>query len=476
MGDALPAVLLVSSDNIGARMGGSGIRYLNLARLLGQQQPVTLVAPNPITVMPPAGVAFASYGGPGVDRGERSRRLNELARTHQVIVAQQLPYYHVDPNVLESRFLVVDLYAPQVLENLEYARIDPERGDQVRKDDVYIINRLIALGDFFLCASERQRDFWLGALAYAGRLDPAQLAADPELRSLIDVVPFGMPDHSPVRTAGGPRAAFPAIQPGDPILLWNGGLWNWLDPKTAIRATALLAAEGLPVRLIFMGTKSPVANVAQMVVVDEARNLASELDILDRHVFFNDWVDYHERQNWLLEATASLSLHVLNVEARFAFRTRMLDNLWCSLPAIATEGDILADLIRHEGIGIVVPPADPQAVAAAVERLLSPETRGAMAERIKSVRTRFTWERVSEPLMRYCREPWRAGKTRGIDPTQSYIHHLERTYDETAAYAQRLEQVIDEKDEQLSTQFRVRVFARDAWSAARRVIKISSRR
>ncbi|HLI51589.1 MAG TPA: glycosyltransferase family 4 protein, partial [Thermomicrobiaceae bacterium] len=384
--------------------------------------------------------------------------------------------YHVDPDVLESRYLVVDLYAPQVLENLEYTRIDPERGDQVRQDDVYIINRLIALGDFFLCASERQRDFWLGALAFAGRLDPAQLAADPELRSLIDIVPFGMPELDPVRTGDGPRAAFPAIQPNDPILLWNGGLWNWLDPKTAIRAVALLAARGLPVRLIFMGTKSPVANVAQMVVVDDARALAAELGVLDRHVFFNDWVDYGERQNWLLEATASLSLHVLNVEARYAFRTRLLDNLWCSLPAIATEGDVLADLIRAEGIGIVVPPSDPVVIADAIEQMLDPETHRAMAERIKSVRTRFTWERVSDPLLRYCRDPRRLGSTRGFDPTQSYIHHLERTYEQTAAYTQRLERVIAEKDEQLSTQFRVRAFARDAWSAARSTIKNTSRR
>lgn len=449
-------------------MGGSGIRYLNLARLLGRQQPVTLAAPNPIPIAPPEGVGFASYGGPGVDRGERTRRLSEMARAHQVIVAQQIPYYHIDPDILESRYLVADLYAPQVLENLEYTRVDPERGDQVRRDDVYIINRLIALGDFFLCASERQRDFWLGALAHAGRLDPAHLEADPELRSLIDVLPFGMPDETPVRTGIGPRAVFPVIEPDDPVLLWNGGLWNWLDPKTAIRAVSLLASEGLPVRLIFMGTKSPVANVAEMVVVDAARALAEKLGVLDRHVFFNDWVAYNDRQNWLLDATASLSLHVSNIEARYAFRTRLLDNLWCSLPAIASEGDVLADLVHDEGIGVVVPPSDPTAVAAAVERLLDPPTRDRMIERIKSVRAQFTWERVSEPLLDYCRAPWRLGKTRAFDPTQSYIHHLERTYDETAAYAERLEQVIAEKDEQLSTQFRVRAFASDAWSAARR--------
>ena len=58
-------------------------------------------------------------------------------------------------------------------------------------------NTQLALGDFFLCASERQRDFWIGALHTAGRINPQTYAADPTLRSLIDVVPFGLPDEPP---------------------------------------------------------------------------------------------------------------------------------------------------------------------------------------------------------------------------------------------------------------------------------------
>ena len=49
----------------------------------------------------------------------------------------------------------------------------------------------LASGDAFVCASERQRDLWLGALLALGRIDPDAYAADPSLRSLIDVVPFG---------------------------------------------------------------------------------------------------------------------------------------------------------------------------------------------------------------------------------------------------------------------------------------------
>lgn len=456
MTEDLPSVLLISSDTIGERMGGSGIRYLSFARLLGREQPVTLAAPNEVTIDPPPGVSFATYTGPGIDRTEQTRRLAELTAAHDILVAQQIPYYQVEPEVLNSRYLVADLYAPQVLENLEYARVDPTRGEQTRQDDVPILNRTLTVGDFFLCASERQRDFWLGALAHAGRLEPAHAEADPELRSLIDVVPFGLPDNPPRKTGPGPRGRFDAIRPDDPVLLWNGGMWNWLDPLTAIRATGLVAGAELPLRLVFMGIRSPVFNAAEMVVVEAARKLAGEMGLLDRHVFFNDWVPYGERQNWLLEATAALTLHVANVEARYAFRTRLLDNLWCGLPVIATEGDVLADLVRDEGIGLTVPPGDVEAVAAAIRALIEPERRSALQTHIAEVAVRYTWERVSEPLLRYCRKPWRLGSARGRDPMAAYLHRVERTYDETAGYAQRLEQVIAEKNSELAARFQTR--------------------
>ena len=43
----------------------------------------------------------------------------------------------------------------------------------------YVLNQQLTRGDFFLCASNKQRDFWLGQLA--GRGDGAQHLAHPDL-------------------------------------------------------------------------------------------------------------------------------------------------------------------------------------------------------------------------------------------------------------------------------------------------------
>ena len=66
-------------------------------------------------------------------------------------------------------------------------------------------------------------------------------------------MPFGIPSDPPLRLEGaGPRARYSAIGEDAQIVLWNGGIWNWLDPCTAVAAT-VKAAERCPrVRLVFM--------------------------------------------------------------------------------------------------------------------------------------------------------------------------------------------------------------------------------
>jgi glycosyltransferase involved in cell wall biosynthesis len=382
-----------------------------------------------------------------------------LIAEHDVIISQLPPYHYVTDEQWKSKYFVIDLYAPWFLEKLEYARIDPARGGDHRKDDLDILRRLLAIGDFYICASERQRDYWLGALTVAGRLNPQRLASDPEFRSLVDVVSFGLPSGSPIPNGPGPREAFENIRPGDPIVLWNGGIWNWLDPVTAIHATHILVNQGVPCRLVFMGIHSPSHEIAEMEMIEHTIALARDLDLIDKHVFFNDWVPYDERQNWLMQATMTLSLHQPTVESRFAFRTRVLDNLWCRVPLIATEGDVMADIVAGERLGEVVPPGNPVAVAAAMQRLFDPEQQRDVRRRIASAAHRYTWDQVAEPLRAFCADPW--SNRNPDDSEQNYVLNLERLYTETAGYARDLERAVSERDEAIRVRDHVLMLAAD---------------
>jgi len=310
--------------------------------------------------------------------------------------------------------IVVDLYCPFTIEHLEQTRGRAAAGDPAVNEEAAgflgVLNGQIDHGDFFICASEVQRDFWIGALHSRGRINPRTYADDPTLRRLIDVVPFGLPDEDFARTAAALAPVLKGVRPGiaptDTVLLWGGSLLDWQDPVTLIEAVALLAPRRPDVKLVFMGTKHPNPLVKPMRAVAASRERAEALGLVDRHVFFNDWVPYGERARWLAEADLGVSTHREHLETHFAFRTRMLDYVWARLPIVCTDGDVFARLVRSEGLGATVPPGDPAALAQAIERLLADDGARASARlALERLGRELQWSRVVAPLARFLDAP-----------------------------------------------------------------------
>lgn len=107
-----------------------------------------------------------------------------------------------------------------------------------------------------------------------------------------------------------------------------------------------------------------------MPILDKTRQLAGELGVLNRHVFFNEgWVPFDERQNYLLEADVGVSAYLETAEMRLAIRTRVLDYIWAGLPMILTQGDHFADWIEREHVGLPVAPGDVAGWKQAILRL-----------------------------------------------------------------------------------------------------------
>ncbi|WP_007027889.1 glycosyltransferase, partial [Saccharomonospora iraqiensis] len=211
----------------------------------------------------------------------------------------------------------------------------------------------------------------------------------------------------PRRTGPGPRATLDGVGADDRVVLWAGGVYDWFDPLTLVHAIGTLSARHPDVRLVFLGMRHPNPEVGEMTVAPATVRLADELGLTGKHVFFNEhWVPYDRRQNWLLDADCGVTTHREHVETTFAFRTRVLDYLWAGLPVVTTAGDALADLVRDEELGVVVPSGDPEALADALERCLyDEEFARACRERLAAVAERFTWPRVLAPLVDFCRDP-----------------------------------------------------------------------
>jgi glycosyltransferase involved in cell wall biosynthesis len=394
-------VLVLASEPVGERMAGPAIRALEVGRALaGRGLAVTLAAPAPSEPVDDR-VTLLEAGFADFDA------LLSAARTHDVLVAQELPAQMLRHLRRLPIRLVADLYNPRPMEVLEAVR-HRSRPAQRRAQALAILGTLslAAAADFIVCASEKQRDLWLGGLALHGLIDLDSYRVDPSLRSLIDVVPFGLPADEPVPgTAPVLKGAWPGIGTQDRVLLWGGGIWNWLDPVTCIDAVARLEDLDPPVHLVFQGIDRPgLERVDAISGTPGALAHAESLGLLGRRVHANPaWVPYRERAAWLLEADLGVSAHHDHLEARFSFRTRVLDYLWAGRPVVATAGDALGDLVERRGLGRAVPPADPDAFAAACRTLLDGSGEWeAAAGRIAELRPSLTWDRAVAPLAAFC--------------------------------------------------------------------------
>jgi glycosyltransferase involved in cell wall biosynthesis len=81
--------------------------------------------------------------------------------------------------------------------------------------------------------------------------------------------------------------------------------------------------------------------------------------------------------------------------------TTLLEAAACGRPIVATDVPGCRSVVRHEHNGLLVPPNDPLALAAALERLaLDPTARIAMGEAGRQlVLDRFTHEKINQATM-----------------------------------------------------------------------------
>jgi glycosyltransferase involved in cell wall biosynthesis len=417
---ALNKILVITPDSLGVQMAGPAIRAFEMAKALCAHTEVRLVSTNQAELEHPSfSISHAS-----------DAELRVHADWSDVVVFQGHVLASFPWLKDEKYVLVADIYDPMHLEVLEQVRALPEAERlHISLQTAEVLNEQIERSDYMLCASEKQRDFWLGQLAGLSRINPYTYDQDASLRSLLGVAPFGIEDNAPVQRTHGIKGTVPGIAATDKVVLWGGGIYNWFDPITLIHAVHALSKAHPDLRLFFLGVKHPNPNVPEMEVSFRARELASELGLLDRVVFFNDgWVPYDERANYLLDADLGVSTHFDHLETAFSFRTRILDYLWASLPIVSTDGDTFASIIRDNGLGRVVPPEDIEALRSALEELLYDVTAHTTARaNVQHYAQQMRWSTVLAPLIAFCLAPQHAPDVAAgvLSPRRQHVRDLE---------------------------------------------------
>ena len=394
----MPRLLIISGDIVDKFMGGVGVRYWCLAQALSKHCEVILAVPNETALNPhdfrlePFDLHKDNilYITSGVD----------VIITHGFVL-------HFHPYLRELNIpIAVDLYVPYLLESLVWHdRDDWTEWTPAYEEYLRVQLELLRVGDYFFCASERQRDYWLGWLHAQKRINPHTYRNDPTLRKLIDIVPFGLPDGEIQPTKAVLKGVNPRISKEDKLILWSGGLWDWLDPLTLIKAIHSLVPRYPNLKLYFMGTHHPNSDVNNMTMPARAIELCRELNLLDEHIFFGDWVSYFERENYLAEADLAVISHPDHIETHFSFRSRVLDAIWAEIPIIITDGDDFASEVKRQKIGVVIPQADVDAMAFSIEKALYKDSLHVSRDNFTNLKTSLRWSNVITPLLNFCNKP-----------------------------------------------------------------------
>jgi glycosyltransferase involved in cell wall biosynthesis len=344
---------------------------------------VLVISPDTI----PVGKNLAA--GPGIRSFEIARALHR--KGHEITIAVPKIYYN---NEEVEEFNIID-----------WNIWDKMNLGEICNDLLLFSNHLSALvpllkrGDFFICATERQKYYYVGILNVLGKINPLTYN-----KKMVDIVPFGVPEEEPIHNQNVLKGKI--VDEGDLVILWTGGIYPWFDAITLVKAMEKVVTEVKNARLIFMGGKHPRMH-APPESYYKTQKLVKKIGLLNKNIFFIDqWVPWYEMQNYFLEADLAVNTHPVHLETELSFRTRVINYIWGGLPIITTGGDEISELVKKYGCGEIVKPADHDELAEIMVELLSDEKkRKKMSENAKKLAKEITWSNAIKPLDEFCRNP-----------------------------------------------------------------------
>ena len=388
-------IAVFSPDSVpvkGALVAGPGIRYFEIANALERAGfDVTLLVPSESYEQSSADIMIKPWNLTGLGDAIKDKDLVVLPQVHGGL---SRAYPSVAPDDLPT---AVDLYDPVLIENLG---LQDESDNSVLDFDGYLrsVVPILKRGDYFFCANERQRYYYLGILNVLGRINPLTFHED-----ILDIVPYGTSSEPAEHKSNVMRGKI--VGDDDKIILWFSGIYPWFDALTLVEALPIVLKEVENAKLVILGGVHPRSHAPD----DEFKKTvkrASELGLIGNSVFLVDWQPYEERANWYLESDLAVTTHKKSLETDLSHRTRVVDFIWAGLPVIVSEGDEVGNIIESSGCGYSVPVADKQELASKIITMLKDEDlREKMRDRAKKLAVDLRWDKVVKPLVDWAKDP-----------------------------------------------------------------------
>ncbi len=206
-------------------------------------------------------------------------------------------------------------------------------------------------------------------------------------------------------------------------------IWNGFD-KERFLAESAVSNPGEPLRLIAVANLVPSKRIDLLLAacawLKEA-DISHELNVVgsggEEGTLRGMAADLDLNVTWtaslgrdeLAAALRASDLFVLPAEGE-SFGIVYLEAMAAGLAVIAIEGEGIADIIDHDRSGLLLPPGDPEAIAAAVTSLASdPERRQALGTAAIAKAAKLSWDRHAEQLELLYMKVLESGSKEAVD-------------------------------------------------------------
>jgi GT2 family glycosyltransferase/glycosyltransferase involved in cell wall biosynthesis len=410
-------VLLISPDILplaGLPTTGAGLRAWGLGQgLRSHGLSVSFSMPK---------AALGSYPDVPLDITELAwdeRNLAELVTNSGATVVVACGWPLLEQLAECPRPVVLDFHGPHLIERTIQEHLDIETNIRTK---LCCINR----ADFFTCAGDRQRSYFIPWLLMAGI---------PYGEEMIAQVPVCLDPTLPTK-----------VPPSDdePVFVYGGVFLPWQDPRLALTILVEELERAGKGRLELFGGRHP------FIPLDTRRfeTLVKRLDSSVR-VVSHGMVDHDELLRAYTRATVAMDVMVRNQERELAFTTRTVEYLWCGLPVIYNDYADLAPLIRDYDAGWTVNPESADEIRAAVRAVLAhpEEVRKKSLNATRLVSEHLTWEKAVEPLVEFCTAPsFRPHSTTSVSSSSAAeISALQRAVYDKDVHIRNLEAMLARK-------------------------------
>jgi hypothetical protein len=323
--------------------------------------------------------------------------LKEIIKNYShIIVSYCYGNYSVEiKNSLSSdQRLILDCYVPIHVE--VSARSSKKLIDEYQsfESDRKSWEEVLRSGDYLLCASDQQKNYYFGILYGLGLLNPINYRNSDN----IIVAPFGIHGEYNLSKIK-PISNHFDKNPNSIKILWFGGIYPWFDINVLIESVKILRAKH-NITLTIVGAKNPFNNHPDFVEI--AQNIIKIADDEDNKDFLYvaDWVPYEDRFAWFADCDNVITINKDGIENYFAWRTRLLDYLESSTSFLTNGGDPLSEELISLGLGRRINCESQEDLIDSLDFLISSNSKVLIDENmLNKMKIKYNWKKICSVIL-----------------------------------------------------------------------------